>query len=84
MMVCNHLESTPIKIRPGVHCKFFVFSGSAQNALDTLIEMLRKELGESSVSSLIVSKLKNTMTDRHAAEKLFSSVSSDYRAQHSP
>ena len=66
------------------------FSGSAQNTLDTLIEILddldviRKELGESSVSSLIVSKLKNAMSDRHAAEKLFSSVLSDYRAQHSP
>ncbi len=67
-----------------------VFSGSAQNTLDTLIEILddldviRKELGESSVSSLIVSKLKNAMSDRHAAENLFSSVLSDYRAKHSP
>ena len=54
-----------------------VFSGSAQSTLDTLVEILedldvvRKELGEGSVSSIIISKLKNTMSDRHAAEKLF-------------
>ena len=63
-----------------------VFSGSAQNTLDTLIEILddldvvRKEFGETSVSSIIISKLKNTMSDRHAAEKLFSTILSEYRA----
>ena len=63
-----------------------MFSGSAQTTLDTLLEILddldvvRKEIGESSVSSKIVSKLKNTMSDRHAAEKLFSTILSEYRA----
>lgn len=63
-----------------------VFSGSAQNTLETLIEILddldvvRKEIGECDVSSKIVSKLKNTMTDRHAAEKLFANILADYRA----
>ena len=63
-----------------------VFSGSAQSTLDTLLEILedldcvQKELGKASVSSTIVAKLKNTMSDRHAAEKLFATVLSDYRA----
>jgi hypothetical protein len=63
-----------------------VFSGSAQNTLETLLEILddldvvQKELGKSSVASTIVMKLKNTMSDRHSAEKLFSAVLCDYRA----
>ena len=63
-----------------------VFSGSVQTTLDTLLKILddldvvRKEIGESSVSSKIISKLKNTMSDRHAAEKLFSTILSEYRA----
>ncbi len=63
-----------------------VFSGSAQTTLDTFREILddldvvRQEIGQSSVSSKIVYKLKNTMSDRHAAEKLFSTLLSDYRA----
>lgn len=63
-----------------------MFSGSAQTTLDTLLEILedldvvRKEIGESIVSSIIVSKMKNTMSDRHSAEKLFSTILSEYRA----
>lgn len=63
-----------------------VFSGTAQNTLETLKEILddldvvRKELGESAVSATIVQKMKNTMSDRHAAEKLFCDILSDYRA----
>ena len=63
-----------------------VFSGSAQTTLDTLLEILedldviRKEIGEECVSSKIICKLKNTMSDRHAAEKLFSTLLSEYRA----
>lgn len=62
-----------------------VFSGSAQNTLDTLIEILddldvvHNKLGESNVSSTILMKLKITMSDWHAAEKLFSTVLCDYR-----
>lgn len=63
-----------------------VFSGSAQTTLDTLIEILDdidtvcSTLGSSKVSGKILAKLKNTMSDRHAAEKLFSHVLSEYRA----
>ena len=32
------------------------------------------------MSSTIISKLKNTMSDRHAAEKLFSTILAEYRA----
>jgi hypothetical protein len=57
-----------------------------KNTLETLLEILddlgvvQKELGKSSVASTIVMKLKNTMSDRHSAEKLFSAVLCDYRA----
>lgn len=63
-----------------------VFSGSAQDTLDALLEILddldavRKEIGESAVSTKIVANLKNTMSDRHAAEKLFSQILAEYRA----
>ena len=63
-----------------------IFSGSAQNTLETLKEILddldvvRKELGDSAVSAKIIQKIKNTMSDRHAAEKLFCEILSDYRA----
>lgn len=62
-----------------------VFSGSAQDSLNTFKEILedldtvQTELGASQVSSKIVSKLKNTMSDRHAAEKLFNELLSEYR-----
>ena len=64
-----------------------VFSGSSQNTLDTLREILddldavQKELGSSQVSGKIVSKLKNSMSDRHAAEKLFNTLLAEYRAE---
>ena len=63
-----------------------VFSGSAQNTLETLTEILedidvvQKECGRSAVSATIIAKIKNTMSDRHSAEKLFSEVLADYRA----
>ena len=69
--------------RLGLH---HVFSGSAQTTLDTLIEILddldvvRKDVGQSDVSLKILSKVKNTMSDRHAAEKLFAQILAEYRA----
>lgn len=63
-----------------------VFSGSSDNTLDTLKEILddldvvQNQLGNSAVSSIILSKIKNTMSDRHAAEKLFNRVLEDFRA----
>ena len=62
-----------------------VFSGSAQTTMDTLLEILddldvvRKKISQSEVSLKIITKIKNTMSDRHAAEKLFSQILSDYR-----
>ena len=62
-----------------------VFSGSAQNTMDTLLEILedldvvRNKLSQSEVSSKIIAKIKNTMSDRHAANKLFFQILSDYR-----
>ena len=63
------------------------FSGSAQNTLDTLKEILDdldvvgREPGRSAASAKIVQKVKNTMSDRHAAEKLFCDYLSEYRAE---
>ena len=54
-----------------------IFSGSAQSTLDVFTEILddlnivSRELGDDGVSQKLVLKLKNTMSDRHAAEKLF-------------
>ena len=62
-----------------------IFSGSAQNTLDTLTEILdnlnvvRTELGGSNVSEKVLLKIKNTMSDRHSAEKLFSQLLQEYR-----
>ena len=62
-----------------------VFSGSAQSTMDTLLEILddldvvRRKLSQSEVSSNIIAKIKNTMSDRHAANKLFSQLLSEYR-----
>ena len=62
-----------------------IFSGSAQNNLETLTEILddlnvvSKELGGSTVSEKILLKIKNTMLDRHSAEKLFSQLLQEYR-----
>ena len=63
-----------------------VFCGSAQNTLETLEEILSDvddvqiALGENAVSSKILTNLKNTISDRHAAEKLFNELLDDYRA----
>ena len=64
-----------------------VFSGSSMNTLDTFKEILddidsvQEAFGKETVSSKIVSKIKNTMSDRHAAEKLFNELIHDYRAE---
>ena len=64
-----------------------VFSGSAQDTLETLKEILddiddvQLAIGKSTKSAEIVSKIKNTMSDRHAAEKLFNEILSDFRAE---
>jgi len=62
-----------------------IFSGSAQSTLDVFTEILddlnivSRELGDNGVSQKLVLKLKNTMSDRHAAEKLFSQLLQEYR-----
>ena len=64
-----------------------VFSGSAQTTLDILKEILsdidniQMSLGKDAVSARIVALLKNTMSDRHAAEKRFNVMLYDYRAE---
>jgi len=64
-----------------------VFSGSASNSLDTFKEILtdlddvNAALGKEAVSSKILLKVKNTMSDRHAAEKLFNEMLHDYRVE---
>ena len=64
-----------------------VFSGSAKNTLETFQEILsdidsvQQALGGNARSAEIVAKLKNTMSDRHAAEKLFNELLSEYRAE---
>ena len=45
------------------------------------LDAVQKELGSSQVSGKIVSKLKNSMSDRHAAEKLFNTLLAEYRAE---
>lgn len=63
------------------------FSGSAKNTLETFQEILsdidsvQQALGGDARSAEIVIKLKNTMSDRHAAEKLFNELLSEYRAE---
>lgn len=62
-----------------------VFSGSAIDTLDTFKEILedinnvQKAIGKDAVSSEIVAKIKNTMSDRHSAEKKFNDLLHDYR-----
>ena len=61
-----------------------VFSASARDTLDTLKEILedldlvQAKLGSENVSSKIIMKLKNSMSDRHAAEKHFNQLLSEY------
>lgn len=64
-----------------------VFSGSAADTLDTFKEILsdidsvQQAIGKDAVSAKVVSKIKNTMSDRHAAEKLFNELLHDYRVE---
>ena len=50
----------------------------------SVILSVHLSLGQEAVSSKIVSKIKNTMSDRHAAEKLFNEMLHDYRAENLP
>ena len=64
-----------------------VFSGSASNSLKTFKEILtdlddiNAALGKEAVSSKILLKIKNTMSDRHAAEKLLNGMLHYYRVE---
>ena len=64
-----------------------IFYGSASNSLETFKEILtdlddvNAVLGKEAVSSKILLKIKNTMSDRHAAEKLFNDMLHNYRVQ---
>ena len=64
-----------------------VFSGSAQNTLETFQEILsdvenvQQALGKSSSLAEIIIKLKNTMSDLHSAENLFNELLTEYRAE---
>ena len=61
-----------------------VFSGSSMDTLETLkqilddIDSVQFALGHQAASSKIITKIKNTMSDRHAAEKLFNEILHDY------
>lgn len=44
------------------------------------IDAMQLKLGKEAVSSKIVSKIKNTMSDRHSAEKAFNQLLHDFRA----
>ena len=63
-----------------------IFSGSSVDTLETLKEILHDvdavqlQLGKKAVSSKIVMKIKNTMSDRHAAEKAFNGLLHNFRA----
>ena len=54
-------------------CFFWVCTNHLRYFLEILedLDSVRNEIGESSVSAKIIYKLKNTMSDRHSAEKLF-------------
>ena len=64
-----------------------IFSGSAKDTLEILkqilddIDSVQLAIGKDAVSGKIVSKLKNTMSDRHSAEKLFNEMLQDYRSE---
>lgn len=64
-----------------------VFSGSSHDTLETLQQILsdvdnvQLATGREAVSSKIMYKLKNTMSDRHSAEKLFNELLQEYRAE---
>ena len=64
-----------------------IFSGSSTDTLDTFKEILddidcvQQAIGNGAVSAKIVKKLKNTMSDRHSAEKRFNELLYDYREE---
>ncbi len=64
-----------------------VFSGSSHDSLETLkqilndIDSVQSVLGKEAASSKIIYNIKNTMSDRHAAEKLFNELLYDFRAE---
>ena len=64
-----------------------VFSGSANDTLETLKEILSDidsgqwSLGNEAFSSHIIAKINNTMSDCHTAEKLFHEFVRDFRAE---
>ena len=64
-----------------------VFSGSSCDTLETLkqilsdIDSVQSSLGQEAASGRILSKIKNTMSDRHSAEKLFNEMLQDYRGE---
>ena len=64
-----------------------VFCGSAHNSLETFKEILtdlddvNSAFGKEAVSSKSLLKIKNTMSDHHAAEKLFNEILHDYRVE---
>lgn len=80
----NLPEPQPVTYTLGVR---HVFSGSAQDTIDTFkdiysdIDSVHQLMGESAASGKILYKLKNSMSDRHAAEKLFAELLHEYRAQ---
>ena len=62
------------------------FSGSAVDTLETFKEILddidsvQQAIGKDAVSAKIVSRIKNTMSDRHSAEKHFNELLHNYSA----
>ena len=44
------------------------------------IDCVQQALGKDTASSKIIAKIKNTMSDRHSAEKLFNDLIHDFRA----
>ena len=85
----EHFTTYDVKVESVTYCLGLrhVFSGSSRDTLETFKEILSDidsvhlSLGQEAVSSKIVSKIKNTMSDRHAAEKLFNEMLHDYRAE---
>ena len=84
----NHFATFDIATKDGSYTMgiHLAFSGSAQNTLETLkeildnLDMVHKQMGQDNVSSKIISKLKNTISDRNAAEKLFNELLAEYKA----
>lgn len=61
-----------------------VFSGSSADTLEILNQILSdidSVTSAQEASSKILLKIKNTMSDRHSAEKLFNDLLSDFRKE---